>query len=387
MDNLKTNTDFFGSSKKNDITTSKRNSNIDLLRILSMIMIIFLHLCSHGQLNRFFDISAMGIVLKCLHIVSLTSVNIFVFISGYYLVESKFKISKLLILFLEVLLYSVGIFLFMLFIKKESFTLKDYLMVFLPISYNEYWFISSYFGLYLLTPFLNMLINKVKKKEHFALIVVLFTINTVFRDLLPLSDPFLVNRGYSLVWFINLYFISSYIKKYLDCSKIKMPFLKFVIICLIGLMVWVCLKFLSQRISFINDYSLDTYWLRYNSIIVLLASFYLFVSFLKIKQFFNKPLSKIIGIVSALSLGTYLIQDNPFFRNYLWITILRTPTLEENALLIPKALLLVLLVFLSCCLIDAIRFCLFSLIQKSSLVKKAVGILDNCFISQFQESD
>ena len=53
------------------------------------------------NINRF--------VGQFLYIGGKLGVVIFVLISGYFLVDSKFKIKKLLKLFLEVLFYSVGI--------------------------------------------------------------------------------------------------------------------------------------------------------------------------------------------------------------------------------------------------------------------------------------
>ena len=71
----------------------KRNPNIELLRIISMMMVLVLHCLSWGgaldyrsgiQLYVYWWLEALAIV----------AVDIFVLISGYFLVESKFKVKN-----------------------------------------------------------------------------------------------------------------------------------------------------------------------------------------------------------------------------------------------------------------------------------------------------
>ena len=71
----------------------KRSPNIELLRIISMMMVLVLHCLSWGgaldyrsgiQLYVYWWLEALAIV----------AVDIFVLISGYFLVESKFKVKN-----------------------------------------------------------------------------------------------------------------------------------------------------------------------------------------------------------------------------------------------------------------------------------------------------
>lgn len=69
-----------------------RNSSIELLRIISMLMIILSHCCIHGLdslsskyfINNFFTtvffLGNLGVI-------------IFMLITGYYTIESKFKLN------------------------------------------------------------------------------------------------------------------------------------------------------------------------------------------------------------------------------------------------------------------------------------------------------
>ena len=83
-----------------DISRNKRNSNIEILRILSMLFIIAHHYAVHG-----FDLSAGSftvneVTLQILSLGGKIGVNVFVFITGYFMINSRFDAKKLLKLIL-----------------------------------------------------------------------------------------------------------------------------------------------------------------------------------------------------------------------------------------------------------------------------------------------
>lgn len=90
----------------------KRQSNIELLRIISMILILAHHFSVHGGFNILktsFTINRLWI--QFLQFGGKIGVNIFVIISGYFLITSKgIKISKVLKLWLQLFFYSVSIY-------------------------------------------------------------------------------------------------------------------------------------------------------------------------------------------------------------------------------------------------------------------------------------
>lgn len=69
-----------------------RNSNLELLRIVSMILIIMHHYAVHGGfdlLNTELDLNRIWI--QILSIGGKIGVNCFVLITGYFMINSKFK--------------------------------------------------------------------------------------------------------------------------------------------------------------------------------------------------------------------------------------------------------------------------------------------------------
>lgn len=73
----------------------KRNEGIELLRIISMIMILILHYLGHGGIldnlsaNNFYYYIAWTLEGICF-----VAVNIYVLITGYFLCTSKANLKK-----------------------------------------------------------------------------------------------------------------------------------------------------------------------------------------------------------------------------------------------------------------------------------------------------
>lgn len=95
-----------------------RNSNIELLRIISMLFIVMSHYSVHG--NTIPENLSFGInqVLLQISRVGGLGVAIFVMISGYYLSSSKFRISKIIQLEFQVLFYTIQYLLFSAYLTK-----------------------------------------------------------------------------------------------------------------------------------------------------------------------------------------------------------------------------------------------------------------------------
>ena len=81
--------------KKVEEQNIQRQSNFEFLRILAIIMIIFHHIAVHGNFSNPDVTSYLFIVL--MQMGGKIGVNIFILISGYFLIKSeKIKIKKIL---------------------------------------------------------------------------------------------------------------------------------------------------------------------------------------------------------------------------------------------------------------------------------------------------
>lgn len=115
-----------------------RLANMELLRVLAMMLVIVLHfLGKGGALTPLTEktISAAGWTAWILESLAIVAVNVYMLISGYFLVESTFKGKRLAGLVLQVLFYSVGIYLIGAaagLVSGEGFSVYDTFQIFCP---------------------------------------------------------------------------------------------------------------------------------------------------------------------------------------------------------------------------------------------------------------
>ncbi len=83
-----------------------------------------------------------------------------------------------------------------------------------PILTYEYWFIVMYILLLLISPLLNIIINNIKQEEYKTLIKLALFVFSIIPSINIFGDEFGTNSGYSLIWFVVLYFIGAYLKIY-----------------------------------------------------------------------------------------------------------------------------------------------------------------------------
>lgn len=143
---------------------SNRKSNIELLRILAMIMIIAHHYCLYGGWNKISGLSLNNAILDFLIIGGKVGVAIFILIAGYFGIKSEFNFKKLLKLILQVVFYTV-IFGLINILINGWIGLKGFIKMCFPTTFSVYWFMTAYCILYLVSPYINKLFNNLKKKE------------------------------------------------------------------------------------------------------------------------------------------------------------------------------------------------------------------------------
>lgn len=158
------------------VPSSKRNSNIELLRIICMLMIISLHYMYQGDVLNTLSYGDKNYSLAwIIESVCYVSVNCYVLISGYYLCDvTEIKKSKILDVIIETVFYSVGIYAVFCLLGVESFNVMSLITGYLfPVIHGEYWFVTVYIVLLLLVPYLNLLIRTLEKEQYKTGIILL----------------------------------------------------------------------------------------------------------------------------------------------------------------------------------------------------------------------
>ena len=345
------------------VKETKRNYNLDILRIISMLMIITLHYCNFGyHIYKTGTVGNKTPILWLIFAFSYVAVNLYVLISGYFLSESKFKWKKVFKLIIEVLFYSIIIGAVFMIFKWRTFTsFRDILKVFLPVLSGTYWFISTYLVMYILSPYLNRFIKTMKEKEYRDFLIICGIIFIICNNIIPGSNMIDSTRGYGILWFMYLYFVAAYIRKY-DFPKIKN-------IYYLGIYVIAILITFGSRYLFMNYLSSidifkenQTLLYSYNSITMFIASVSLFLFFKNIKM--KEILPKGINNVAVATFGVYLIHENFLVREVLYDKVLKVTYFATKPFYVKASVMIasILAVFCACAIIDMIRKKIFDLI-------------------------
>jgi len=349
-------------------------------------MIVMLHSGSHGKTLFITEgINPYSIWFHFVEALSICSVDLFVLISGYFLCTQKFKLSRIIKIAFAVFFYSVAWYLISTYVFHEPLAKKELLRAVLPISYNQYWFISAYIGMYLLSPVLNVLIRYLNQKQHIGTILLLVAMFSLWPDVLPFSSPLGISaKGYTVAWFAVLYIIAAYFQKYPVKMKPSKAFRNYILSALVLLSIWIFTAIATKADSFENELhgQLTFYYYRYNSFVVLTTAVFLWILFLNIKVE-NKFSQKIISFVAPLTMGVYLIHDNEKARDFVWQGL---RTMEPSIAAPIIAIGYVMMVFVICLVIDEVRQLLFSIINKRDWYKTIMKRVDewpsksNCII-------
>lgn len=345
----------------------KRQYGIDLLRMISMFMIIVLHILLQGgifsavkPLSHQFDVAWM------LEALCICAVNCYALISGYVSVNTKkLRLHKISVLWLQVVFYTIlftAVF-GALKLGGVGYTYEIWKKSIFPVFTNHYWYFSCYFALFFLIPFLNKMLNALNEKELktlFFVIIILFSVMpTIFRE-----DAFKLSRGYSVIWLVLLYLLGGITKK-LHTVKLK------VIPLLIAYAAFSAAAFVflyavtksgTEKVSNQLLYS-------YSSPTILLAAYFLFLAAINIDIKF-KPAINIIKTLSPLSFSVYIIHTN----YWIWNFVLKKRFADYAGLrsikLAAAVLLTALAIYLFCSAIDLIRFYIFKVTRLSSRLEK-----------------
>ncbi len=362
-----------------------RNSNYELMRIISMFLIVLYHAIVHGHAIENSANESVKLLLQLIVFITIMHVNSFILVSGYYQCEKKFNFSKVCKLITSSLFYRILIIVLFttlgivnlskVYIFRETFILNI----------DEYWFIKVYLFLYLLSPFINILIKKIEKGDYQKLLLVLF-MSVSFIPYVTGNKAF-ENNGYTLCNFIFLYFLGAYLKKYpvnesyfFKIFSKKFLQLFYIVIFFISIFTNYILYIAANYISGINSITYELadnvmfMSLAYSNPFVLLQSlsYFLFFGTLSINN-------KIINKISSLTMGIYMIHDNSFIRRVIY-KLLKIDRLNITSYKFILYLIVVsIFIFIFAAIIEFIRQLIFNFINKRKISFKMKNNIANWY--------
>ncbi len=310
----------------------ERDSGMELLRIFAMLLVIGVHAFSYGGFYaeakaQGGHVAAAALFMK---LATRAAVNIFVIITGYFMVHAPFDPKKNLRraggVYQKMLLYSVVLTALFLLLGPAYWvdrgTPLSLLQVvckgFLPVTSQTWYFLTDYLLLCLLIPFVNLALQKLTKGQYAALALGLAAFMSVWMTLTqvyPFSrvfEPFGYENlftGKQVFHFLFIYVIGGWFGRFCEPRKKPQP-------------LWLCAALGTVLANYLlftrlpascgfqevaGDYA--------NPLLVLNAVFLL----LFFKDLHFK--SRLVNALGGATLGVYCLTEFRFLRTVLWNTV------------------------------------------------------------------
>ena len=298
--------------------------------------------------------TANWIGLYILVYLSAVGVNCFVMLSGFLLANSTgYRWRSVFRTWFTVFFYSFGICLIFFCLGKA--TAKELIASAFPVYTDQYWFMTKFIGLSVIAPFLSRLAGALNKKDYVIMIIILSFLNLrLFK--FPYGETF--GGQNSLMWFIYLYLVGAYIRKYEPFKEFKhfgKSYLLFGILLAGAYMMLnvVLHHFRGDPICYAGTF--------YNSF-TFATSLLLFMwaAYLKMDK---EPILHLISSIAPCMFGIYLISEHDKLRYVIWDGIIQIRGMQDSLWLIPLILASSIAVFAVCCLIDRLRIALFKILH------------------------
>ena len=336
-------------------TKPHRSSNLELYRIVSMLMIVAHHYVVNSGL---FDsggpmvsnpISANTLFLALFGAWGKVGINCFLMITGYFMCTSHITVRKFIKLILQIYLYKLLLFPILLIGGYETLSLNRIVKLIMPVwGFSTSNFTSCFIAFWLTIPFLNILLRNMNKRQHALLVLLLLCFFTLFGTI----PHFEVPLNY-LTWFGIIYLISAYLRLYphpiFERKKLWGWLTLFTTLVALASVTGMQYLFGSKGINYSYFFVRDS-----NKI---LAVAYAVCSFLWFKNM-NIHYSKLINAFGAGTFGVLLIHANSnAMRTWLWkdtVDCVGHYSLQLGALML-YSIGVVLAVFIICNLMDQLR--------------------------------
>lgn len=341
-----------------------RQSNFELMRLISMFFIVLYHMIIITGGDLIHHTSGMtNVILDFISLFIIVHVNSFILITGYFQCKQEFSFKKIVSLIGMAWFYKVIIALIFAITGAHKFTLTEIVTILSPLEFANNWFLIVYMSLYLVSPYINIMLNKLNQKEHRKLIILLFIMFSILPTVT--NQNTFSNTGFTLTHFVFLYIVGAYLNKYPISSNIhfknysqkKKAFLFLGIFMFFGLFNFLLYEFCeslliindSHFLSYICNVIIDNLFMYQNpTLIIQSIAYFLFFETIIFK---NK-------LINKLALGTfavYIITENPYIRDWLYPFLGINNYTSYDRSIIGKILIYSFIILVLCLIIEWVR--------------------------------
>lgn len=284
---------------------TERQSNIELLRIISMIMVLAVHIdgaslgLPHISGNTEL-LDARSTWKLAVESATIIGVNCFTMISGYFGI--RLRLGNCMSFLFQCIFYSFGIKTIYFAIFPDKFSITGWIDSMMVLTHTDLWYIPAYFGLMIISPVLNTGLDALSKKK-FGIILFMFGVFNIWCGWVwnGSFNP----TGYTIIQLILIYMIGRYIKLFnFHASGHKHATIKQAVIYVTSVII----VFTSSLLLPANKA------FAYNSPFVIMAttSFFLIFRNLNIK-------SQTVNYIAQSAFAVYLLHKDPV----IWINAIK----------------------------------------------------------------
>lgn len=340
-----------------------RNYSLDIIRTLSMFMIVVIHNLWQGGVLFSATLGISRMAAFELENLGIIAVNLFALLTGYLNSGKGIKITRLLNLYFEVLFLSIlSLIIYSLIWGIPN--IKIILTSIFPVLTGGYWYFTAYLLFAILEPLLSVGISHISNQTLLKIdLVALFLAGTIG---FTTGRPF--ENGYSTLWLIILfltgYLLKTYHVRIENFSKWKLSFI-IVLMTLISL--------LGETL--VPNHS--GHFLIYTSPMVIIQSIATFMLVSQI-QVSNLTIQRLLLFTSPLTFGVYILDTTPVFFDFILKDLFKNFTLNHSILLtITLITFASILMFIMFILINYLRVQLFKLLKLDVLIDRLAEIIHN----------
>lgn len=259
-----------------------RNENIDALRVIAALGVVFIHAASSAEILPFALINA----------ITRFSVPVFFMISGYCMLTKEYAVKNILCKAVRLLLLMLGWSAVYCVISRPENFIKELLLG--PV---HFWYFYAAVALYLITPLLSVFCRNTDRQTYRYILILLFILGCVVNvmlmtSLFPAFNEIIQKTKFSpQTGFIFCYMLGGYVKRFSFSSKERYT----ATICgLIGVVATLCAILLFESDIAVSFYSP-----------AVMASAVMVFSF--VEHSHNKVITK-LSALAPYTLGIYVLH-------------------------------------------------------------------------------
>lgn len=352
-----------------------RDSGIELLRIILMLQVIYLHVSNFGEFGSINNnLGGLNeLTYRILQTINRCPVYVFMIISGYFSVTSKSTMKtiwkKAGNIYSSMAFYSIILTAILCFSGLAELNLYNIIKSFFPMMSRTWYFMTVYLLVLILSPVVNLALNKLEKNEFRILLLVLFILFSLWQvvsainPIISVDSVMETKKGRGLYGFLFMYIVGAYIRLHTkEKHKTEWKYL-FAFFGLAALDI--VLVYLFKDISLLKSYLKIV---NYNNApVAVIQGIMLFMFFRTVH--FKSP---VINKISEHNLGVYMIHEHWLMRPVIWDKIFvftQNPSFYSTPLFLPAIFGIILAIYASCWTVDLLRDFIFRAV-KSKLQKK-----------------